>query len=78
MVYEVMGQHTISAEENAIEQSQQVMGQHRKSKHKSMTKRSYIRKKIRIVCDEKIRLTITNTARFYPKEFRLITAEVEV
>ena len=78
MVYEVMGQHTNSTEVNAVEQSQKIMGQHRKSKHKSMTKRSYIRKKIRIVCDEKIRLSITNTARFYPKEFRLITAEVEV
>ena len=38
----------------------------------------YVRKKIRIISDERIRLTVTNTARLYSKELRLITAEVEV
>ena len=46
------------------------MGQH--------LKRPYNRKKIRIISDEKIKLTVTNTARVYPQELRLVTAEVEV
>lgn len=78
MVYEVMGQHTISTEANAVELPQKVMGQHRLNKQKSQTKRPYLRKKIRIISDERIRLSVTNTARLYPKELRLITAEVEV
>ena len=48
----------------------EVMGQH--------LKRLYNRKKIRIISDEKIKLTVTNTARVYPQELRLVTAEVEV
>ena len=75
----VMGQQTISSGETAFASTQRVMGQHRKSTLKSVQKkRPYIRKKIRIISDERIRLTIARTAAYYPKALRLVTAEVEV
>ncbi|MCI6288077.1 MAG: hypothetical protein MR727_05000 [Lentisphaeria bacterium] len=75
----VMGQQTISSGEPAFASTQRVMGQHRKSTLKSVQKkRPYIRKKIRIISDERIRLTIARTAAYYPKALRLVTAEVEV
>ena len=67
---EVMGQHVISSNRDVAGDEQKVMGQH--------LKRPYNRKKIRIISDEKIKLTVTNTARVYPQELRLVTAEVEV
>ena len=70
MVYEVMRQQTISNSRKIIEFEPKVMGQHQK--------RTYNRKKIRMISDEKIKLTVANTARFYPQELRLVTAEVEV
>lgn len=70
MVYEVVGQQMISNSRKMPESEQKVMGQH--------LKRPYNRKKIRIITDERIKLTVTNTARFYPQELRLVTAEVEV
>ena len=70
MAYEVMGQQTISSRGKITESEHKVMGQ--------PPKRTYNRKKIRIISDEKIKLTVTNTARFYSQELRLVTAEVEV
>ena len=79
MVYEVMGQHMILPVEAAADPPLKVMGQHRKPAFKSgRGKRPYVRKKIRIISDERIRLTIPKTAELYPKEIRLVTAEVEV
>ena len=49
MVYEVMGQQTISNSRKKSESEQKVMGQH--------LKRPYNRKKIRIISDERIKLT---------------------
>ena len=74
-----MGQHTIPPGEAATDPSQKVMGQHRMSTLKSIKgKRPYVRKKIRIIRDERIRLTIPKTEELYPKELRLVSAEVEV
>ena len=70
MVYEVMRQQTISNSRKMIEFEPKVMEQHQK--------RIYNRKKIRMISDEKIKLTVANTARFYPQELRLVTTEVEV
>ena len=79
MVYEVVGQQTISTDGITFSSMQKVMGQHRKSTLKSVRKkRPYIRKRIRIISDKRIRLTIAKTAAYYPKELRLVTAEVEV
>lgn len=41
-------------------------------------KRKYKQKKIKIISDERIRLTTPSTAKHYPQELRLVTAEVEV
>ena len=41
-------------------------------------KRRYIRKKCRIISDERIRLTGVNTKEHYPEDLRLVTAEVEI
>ena len=74
-----MGQQTISPEGTIFASTQKVMGKHRKPTLKSVRKkRPYIRKKIRIISDERIRLTIAKTAAYYPKALRLETAEVEV
>ena len=70
MVYKVMGQHAIFSNRDVAGDEQKVMGQH--------LKRPYNRKKIHVITDERIKLTVTNTARFYPQELRLVTAEVEV
>lgn len=64
--------------EAAADPPLKVMGQHRKPAFKSgRGKRPYVRKKIRIITDERIRPTIPKTAELYPKEIRLVTAEVE-
>ena len=41
-------------------------------------RRRYVRKKCRILSDERIRLTGVNTREHYPEELRLVTAEVEI
>ena len=41
-------------------------------------RRRYVRKKCRILSDERIRLTGINTREHYPEELRLVTAEVEI
>ena len=41
-------------------------------------RRIYVRKKCRILFDERIRLTGLNTREHYPEELRLVTAEVEI
>lgn len=79
MLYEVMRQHTIPPQEAGLDNTQKVMGQHRKNTLKTTAmKRKYTRKKIRIISDERIRLTGVKTAEHYPQELRLVTAEVEV
>ena len=79
MVYEVMGQHTIQGEETTLDSTQKNIGQHQKSTLKSVKKkRSYTRKKIRIISDERIRLTNAKTASYYSEDLRLVIAEVEV
>ena len=40
--------------------------------------RRYVRKKCRILSDERIRLTGVNTREHYPEELKLVTAEVEI
>ena len=41
-------------------------------------RRRYVRKKCRILSDERIRLTGISTREHYPEELRLVTAEVEI
>ena len=41
-------------------------------------RRRYVRRKCRILSDERIRLTGFNTREHYPEELRLVTAEVEI
>ena len=41
-------------------------------------RRRYVRKKCRILSDERIRLTGVNTREHYPEELRLVTPEVEI
>ena len=85
MLYEVMGQQatageqkssasaSATAEPEGLEKTagkdvgQQVSG-----------RRRYVRKKCRILSDERIRLTGVNTREHYPEELRLVTAEVEI
>ncbi len=75
MVYEIMGQHTIVAVAQTKNDEQKDMGQH-VSQDKG--KRQYIRKKIRIISDEKIQLSGNSTKEHYNDPLRLVTAEVEV
>ena len=85
MLYEVMGQQATAGEQKssasasaaaepggleepaAKDMGQQVSG-----------RRRYVRKKCRILSDERIRLTGVNTREQYPEELRLVTAEVEI
>ena len=78
MLYEVMGQHTVPTPAADCDLTLKVMGQHRRGKLKKAPKRKYVRKKLRVISDEKIRLTGSKTPVFYPRELRLITAEVEI
>ena len=79
MLYEVMGQQPISPEESESSNTLKVMGQHRRRKLKAIRKkRKYVRKKIQIISDERIQLIGVDTAKHYPRELRLITAEVEI
>lgn len=75
MLYKVMGQHTITPAPESVANTINVMGQHLRRKHK---KRRYVRKRVRIIRDERILLTGVKTPEFYPQELRLVTAEVEV
>lgn len=75
MQYEVMGQQDVSEmpEKNNLRRvGKKVMGQ------QVYKRRKYKRKKIKVISDERIRLTSSATAKHYPKELRLVTAEVEV
>ena len=85
MLYEVMGQQATAGEQKssagasaaaepggleepaAKDMGQQVSG-----------RRRYVRKKCRILSDERFRLTGLNTREHYPEELRLVTAEVEI
>ena len=85
MLYEVMGQQATAGEQKSSASAsataepeglekpagkdvgQQVSG-----------RRRYVRKKCRILSDERIRLTGVNTREHYPEELRLVTAEVEI
>ena len=85
MLYEVMGQQATAGEQKSSagasaaaepeglgepagkDVGQQVSG-----------RRRYVRKKCRILSDERIRLTGVNTREHYPEELRLVTAEVEI
>jgi hypothetical protein len=75
MLYEVMGQQVIQSQAEECPSPEEVMGQHLR---RSRKKRKYVRKKIRIISDQHIRLTGVKTPEHYPRELRLITAEVEV
>ena len=84
MLYEVMGQHATGKREPSAAVGQApsssepeaatpaVMGQ------QLPRKRQYVRKKCKVLSDERIRLTGVNTKEHYPNELRLVTAEVEV
>lgn len=75
MQYEVMGQQTHSQKaenNNASRKPEKVMGQHPRKKRK------YRRKKVKVISDERIKLTTPNSVKNYPQEIRLVTAEVEV
>ena len=85
MLYEVMGQQATAGEQKSSASAsataepeglekpagkdvgQQVSG-----------RRRYVRKKCRILSDERIRLTGISTREHYPEELRLVTAEVEI
>ena len=85
MLYEVMGQQATAGEQKssavasaadepegleepaAKDVGQQVSG-----------RRRYVRKKCRILSDERIGLTGVSTREHYPEELRLVTAEVEI
>ena len=85
MLYEVMGQQATAGEQKssavasaadepegleepaAKDVGQQVSG-----------RRRYVRKKCRILSDERIWLTGVSTREHYPEELRLVTAEVEI
>ena len=84
MLYEVMGQQATAGEQKssagasaaaepggleepaAKDVGQQVSG-----------RRRYVRKKCRILSDERIRLTGVNTREHYPEELRLVTARLK-
>jgi IS4 transposase len=84
MLYEVMGQHAPGKRDpsDTVEQASSssepeaatagVMGQ------QLPRKRQYVRKKCKVLSDERIRLTGVNTKEHYPDDLRLVTAEVEV
>ena len=85
MLYEVMGQQTTAGEQKSSavasaaaepeglkEPAEKDVGQ------QVSGRRRYVRKKCRILSDERIRLTGVNTREHYPEELRLVTAEVEI
>ena len=81
MQYEVMGQHASSESTGKRESSKEsgkVMGQQVSGTTGRRAKRKYERKKIRIIRDVRVKLKIAASVESYPKEFRLIEAEVEV
>ena len=84
MLYEVMGQHAAEKREphdtiKRVSSSSEpevatagVMGQ------QLPRKRQYVRKKCKVLLDERIRFIGVNTKEHYPDDLRRITAEVEV
>ena len=75
MQYEVMGQQTSKKSFETTDTNlklEKVMGQ------QMSKKRKYKRKAIKIISDQRIRLTTTSTFKNYPQELRLVKAEVEV
>lgn len=85
MLCEVMGQQAIAGEQKSSavasaaaepeglgELAEKDVGQ------QVSGRRRYVRKKCRILSDERIRLTGLNTREHYPEELRLVTAEVEI
>ena len=60
------GQQAFPTPAGVILSTPKVMGQHRRSKLKKAPKRKYVRKKLRVISDEKIRLT-GSRLMYYPR-----------
>ena len=85
MLYEVMGQQATAGEQrsSAVASAAAEPGGLEEPAGKDVGqqvsgRRRYVRKKCRILSDERIRLTGVNTREHYPEELRLVTAEVEI
>ena len=85
MLYEVMGQQATAGEQksSAVASAAAEPGGLEEPAGKDVGqqvsgRRRYVRKKCRILSDERIRLTGISTREHYPEELRLVTAEVEI
>ena len=85
MLYEVMGQQATAGEQksSAVASAAAEPGGLEEPAGKDVGqqvsgRRRYVRKKCRILSDERIRLTGVNTREHYPEELRLVSAEVEI
>jgi len=84
MLYEVMGQHVTGKREPAdafeptLPSSEPEVATDRVMGQQLPRKRQYVRKKCKVLSDERIRLTGVNTKDHHPDDLRLVTAEVEV
>ena len=85
MLYEVMGQQATAGEQKSSASASATAepGDLEKPAGKDVGqqvsgRRRYVRKKCRILSDERIRLTGISTREHYPEELRLVTAEVEI